>query len=83
MGYYEVQLSSDYDPTMGKVSIRITNTLNQGAGDESIAVGDLKVTYDFDPNVEWTPPSTMNPDEDVANPMDLWQDNCGATEKEC
>jgi len=83
MGYYEVQLTSSYDPTMGKVTFRITNTLDQGAGDESIGVGNLRITYDFDPNVEWNPPQTINPDEDVANPMDLWQNNCGATESEC
>ena len=56
MGYYEVQLTSSYEPSMGKVTFRITNTLNQGANDESIGVGDLRITYDFDPNVEWNPP---------------------------
>jgi hypothetical protein len=83
MGYYEVQLSSDYDQSMGRVTIRITNTLDQGAGDESMGVGDLRVTYDYDPNVDWNPPQVMNPDEDAVNPMDNWQNNCGATESEC
>jgi hypothetical protein len=51
-GYFMVRLESEYDFDMGDVTVKITNTLDQGTGDESIAFGDLTFEYDYDPSVQ-------------------------------
>jgi hypothetical protein len=51
-GYFNIALSSSYDrEQQGDVTIRVSNTLDQGASDESIGYGDMKLEYDFDPSV--------------------------------
>jgi hypothetical protein len=41
-GFFNVNLEADYNPaTNGDVTVRVTNTLDQGAGDESIGYGDM------------------------------------------
>jgi hypothetical protein len=47
-GYFNVQLNSAYDASKGDVTIRITNSLDQGAGDESIGYGNMDLMYEFD-----------------------------------
>jgi len=55
-GYFTVTLSSAYNKQQnGDVTVRVTNTLDQGASDESIGYGDMNFEYDFDPTVPWTP----------------------------
>jgi hypothetical protein len=69
---------------MGDVMIKVTNQLDQGAGDESIGYGDMEVTYEYDTSVEWVRLPTESPanyDEGVENPTGLWSNDCGATEK--
>jgi hypothetical protein len=65
----------------------VTNTLDQGAGDESIGYGDMNFEYDFDPTVEWIPQfpeiSPANYDTGVSNPDSLWETDCAATKKAC
>jgi hypothetical protein len=71
-GYFNIRLSSDYSPSMGDVQVRVTSTLDQGATDESIGIGDMELHYKFDPSVEWVRPSVMDIDEGVEDPMALW-----------
>ena len=48
-GYYNVELSAEYSLERdGDVTVRITNTLDQGTGDESIGYGDMYFEYEFD-----------------------------------
>jgi hypothetical protein len=72
---------------MGDVTIRITNTLDQGATDESIGYGDMSFTYQFDPDHEdQIRLPTVSPakyDNGVHNPTELWDNDCDATEKTC
>jgi hypothetical protein len=83
-GYFNVRLESSYRPTMGDVTIKVTNTLDQGASDESIGYGDMKLEYEFGDFTFVLPTeSPVNVDEGVRNPTELWQNDCGATEKEC
>jgi hypothetical protein len=82
-GFFNIRLTSDYTPSMGSIEIRVTSTLDQGASDESIGIGDMEFHYDFDPSIEWVQPTSADVDEGVENPMELWQNNCGATEKSC
>jgi hypothetical protein len=65
---------------MGDVTVRVTNTLDQGAGDESIGYGDMNFEYEFG---EGRTTDINDVDEGVENPSALWQNNCGATEKTC
>jgi hypothetical protein len=65
---------------MGDVTVRVSNTLNQGATDESIGYGDMEFVYEFSEGRET---DIMNVDEGVENPTELWQNNCGATERTC
>jgi hypothetical protein len=82
-GYFNINLNGVYDYSMGDVTIRVTSTLDQGASDESIGIGDMRIEYDYDPSVEWVQPNTRDYDEGESNPTSLWTNNCGATEKEC
>jgi hypothetical protein len=82
-GYFDVMLTSDYNQDMGDVTVRVTTTLDQGAGDESIGYGNMQFNYDFDPSIPWVQPSSNDFDDGVDNPMSLWQSNCGATEQTC
>lgn len=71
---------------MGNLEVRVTNTLDQGAGDESIGIGDFKLVYDYDPAVEevvWPTESPANYDGGDATPTHNWSNDCGATEKQC
>ena len=69
---------------MGDVTIKVTNTLDQGASDESIGYGDMKLEYEFGAFDFVLPTeSPVNVDEGERNPTALWQNDCGATEKEC
>jgi hypothetical protein len=43
LGYYNVELTSEYEPEMGDVTISITNTLNSASDDESIGLGDIEI----------------------------------------
>jgi hypothetical protein len=67
---------------MGDVTVRVTNTLDQDAGDESIGYGDMSLKYEFG---EFNLPeeSPVNVDEGTRNPTSYWKNDCGATEKEC
>jgi hypothetical protein len=60
---------------MGDVTIRITNTLDQGATDESIGYGDMALNYEFD---DGTPSYTNDIDEGISDPIGAgyWQNNC-------
>jgi hypothetical protein len=87
-GFFNVDLASDYDHSMGDVTIRVTNTLDQDANDESIGYGDMSLDYDYDPTVEWPErvyptASPANYDEGHNNPTSLWNNDCSATEKSC
>ena len=63
----------------------MTNSLDQGATDESIGIGDMRLKYKFDPNVEGTTATTSpaNYDAGEENPTGLWENNCHATKKSC
>jgi hypothetical protein len=69
---------------MGDVTVRVTTTLDQGAGDESIGYGQMNFQYQFDDGTprEWpeTSPAVYDPSE---NPTANWQNDCGATQKQC
>jgi hypothetical protein len=86
-GFFNIQLSAPYSHDQGAITVRITNTLDQGAGDESIGYGDMKFTMDYDPSVEWVRewPSVSPADYDagVENPDGLWENDCFASRKEC
>ena len=70
---------------MGNIVVFITNTLNEDFANEAIAIGDLKLEYEYDESKQWVEPATLMYEEDdtVENPLSLWTNNCGATEKEC
>jgi len=74
-GWFRVELSAPYDASKGDVTITVTNTLDQGATDESIGYGDMTFNYEFPAG----PNNVGNPDEGVQNPDLLWENNCGAT----
>jgi hypothetical protein len=42
-GYHQIELSAPVDSTVDVVRVEITNTLNQGVGDESIGYGNLNL----------------------------------------
>jgi hypothetical protein len=69
-GVFEVSLRSNYDTSMGDVTIRVTNTLDQGANDESIGYGDMRLNYEF--NDGRPTPATTNIDDGVSDPSGLW-----------
>jgi hypothetical protein len=46
-GFFNVALSSSYNPHMGDITVRLTNTLDQDANDESIGYGDMHFEYDY------------------------------------
>jgi hypothetical protein len=50
-GYFNVELTAPWTSTDGTVTVRITNTLNQGTNDESIGYSDMTFTYTYDPTV--------------------------------
>jgi hypothetical protein len=79
-GWFSVELSAPYDASKGDVTITVTNTLDQGAGDESIGYGDMLFNYEFD---DGTPSNIGNPDDGVANPDLLWENNCNAQPNTC
>jgi hypothetical protein len=59
--------------------------LDQGTGDESIGYGDMYFEYEFD-NGEPQYDESNNPgnyDYDQLNPTSLWENDCGATLKQC
>jgi hypothetical protein len=70
---------------MGDVTVTITNTLDQGKKDESIGFGNMRFDYLFDDGTAGFP--TESPayydGPEVENPSELWENNCGATEKSC
>jgi hypothetical protein len=87
-GYFNIDVEADIDPRITEVRVVITNTLDQGAGDESIGYGDMQFTYEFSDDVEeeepeWPATSPGNYDFDVENPTGLWENDCAATEKHC
>jgi hypothetical protein len=59
----------------------VTSTLDQGATDESIGVGDMRLYYKYDPNVAALLPtsSPANYDAGEENPTGLWDNDCSAT----
>jgi hypothetical protein len=63
-GYFNVELTAPWTSTDGTVTVRITNTLNQGTNDESIGYSDMTFTYTYDPTV--TPPAVIVPEPEVA-----------------
>jgi hypothetical protein len=75
-GFFNVELTAPYDRSMGDVMIKITNTLDQGAGDESIGYGEMRFTYDFE---DGRSPNMIDVDEEEDNPTALWTNDCGAT----
>jgi hypothetical protein len=69
---------------MGDIKIQISNTLDSTAGDESIGYGNMVFNYEFGDNEPvWPTTSPGNYDLDHENPTEFWQNNCGATEKQC
>jgi len=83
-GYFDVSLSAAYNKQQnGAITIRVTNTLDQGANDESIGYGDMNFDYEFDPTVPWNPPRINNYDPADVDSTEQWQNNCGATEHTC
>jgi hypothetical protein len=66
-GFFNIRLESSYDVSKGDIDVRITNTLDQGAGDESIGFGDMRLVYKFDPSVEWVQLPTGDYDDDMGN----------------
>jgi hypothetical protein len=79
-GYYNIRLEIDYNQDMGDVTAKIVNTLDQGAGDESIGIGNMKLMYEFN---DGRPVSEGDYDDGLENPTGLWSTNCGPTEKTC
>jgi hypothetical protein len=68
------------------VRVEITNTLDSGAGDESIGYGNMNFEFEFDDGMFEYPtssPAYYYNDEDEENPTGLWENDCGATRKEC
>jgi hypothetical protein len=43
LGYYNVELTAEYDPAMGDVTIELTNTLSEDMNNESIGFGDVEI----------------------------------------
>jgi hypothetical protein len=88
-GFFNVELSAPYTRNDGAVTVRITNTLDQGAGDESIGYGDMEFIYEYDPSSNWVYkcdiPTRSPADYDVGveNPDGLWENDCSASRKEC
>jgi hypothetical protein len=90
-GYFNVALTAPYDSTMGDVTIRLTNTLDQNPDDEAIGWGNLKLEFDYigdlpepEPVVEEEPEEVTSPadyDHGVEDPSGLWENNCDATKK--
>jgi hypothetical protein len=68
-GYFTFQLESEYARRMGDITVRVTNTLDQGANDESIGYGDMSFVYEFSEGRET---EIANVDEGVENPTALW-----------
>jgi hypothetical protein len=79
-GYFEIELSAPYDENTGDVEVRISSTLDQGATDESIGYGEMNFEYVFE---DGNPIVEADYDEGVADPMEHWENNCGATQKTC
>jgi hypothetical protein len=79
-GFFVVSLTAPYDQSKGDVTVRLTNTLDQGAGDESIGYGDMHFEYEFN---DGRPETTGNYDAGEIDPTSLWENNCGATRKTC
>jgi hypothetical protein len=73
-------LTAPYDSSAGDVTIRITNTLDQGTSDESIGYGELQLKYEFDDGHR---PLIGDYDEGVNDPASLWENNCAATPQMC
>jgi hypothetical protein len=44
---FNIDVEAEIDQTVTNVRVEITNTLDQGAGDESIGYGDMQFTYEF------------------------------------
>jgi hypothetical protein len=80
-GYFPVSIQADYNrETNGDVTITVSNTLDQGAGDESIGYGNMEFEYEFDDGSFAYP--TRSPgdyDHGNDNPTGEWQNDCGAT----
>jgi hypothetical protein len=51
------------------VTVKVTTTLDQNAGDESIGYGDMTFEYEFD---DGTPSSTNDFDDGVEDPTAEW-----------
>ena len=47
-GFFSVELEAPYTESDGKVTVEITNTLNQSPADESIGWSELEFVYEFD-----------------------------------
>jgi hypothetical protein len=85
-GFFEITVAANYNINMGDIRVSITNTLDQGATDESIGYGDMDFEYEFDDGRNAFAIATTSPgnyDLGVENPSELWENNCGATEKDC
>jgi hypothetical protein len=52
MGVYPMELTIDYDSSMGDITFEISNTLDSfgNEADESIGVGDIVVLFDGVPS---------------------------------
>jgi hypothetical protein len=62
------------------VTITVTNTLDQGATDESIGYGNMNFEYEFNDG-SFAFPTVSPGDYDFRNdnPTGEWQNDCGAT----
>jgi hypothetical protein len=68
-GYFDFEMEADYDPSMGDVTAKVTTTLDQGAGDESFGIGNMRLHFEFD---DGRPVSEGDYDEGETNPTALW-----------
>jgi hypothetical protein len=76
---------------MGDITVRLTNTLDQDANDESIGYGDMHLEYDYNgeipemiiDDVAVIETSPADYDAGIEDPSGLWDNNCGATKKSC
>jgi hypothetical protein len=78
IGLYSVELTADYEESMGNIRVEITNSLNEDFNNESIGIGNVEFISDATPGVEMPAGKLAFAGED-------WDHtNCNAwTKKEC
>jgi hypothetical protein len=88
IGYYDVTLHADYDPSMGSDwKVELTSTLDQAPNDESIGIGSVSINVpgaEGDCGLAIPEPVAAICTSDADLDASLWENNCNAfTRHEC